>query len=134
MSEDKKEQFYSDIFMDGDSLDRDLLKSLTAPNAKIYRNAGRYEIAFTDIGNDLTVRQKLLVFLLARKILWDTEIIEVEGMTPSELESETHIAGGTIRPILGKLMDARLVQKDDEGRYFVPNYSLNKIREELEKK
>lgn len=131
MAEEKK-NIYSNIFVTGDSLDRVLLASLVGPNIRIYENAGEHEIAFTPLGNKLTARQKLIVYLLARKVLWDTEAIEAEGMTPSALEEGTKIPGGTIRPILGKLVKARIMQNDaGKGGYYVPNYSLDGAKEEL---
>ena len=134
MSDDEKHELYPDVLVDSNAtFNRDLLNSMVGPNAKIYVDTNPPQIAFTPVGHELTVRQKLLVYLLAKKILVDIEKIEMEGMSPSQIEDETGISGGTIRPILGKLAKARLIQKDDEkGGYYVPNYSLERVHEELE--
>lgn len=128
-----KVQHYS-IFVTGDALDRERLNSTVASFVKIYIDGDSLEIVFTPEGNKLTVRQKLLVLLLVRKILADTEHIEEEAITPGDLENETGIPGGTIRPTLAKLLDTRLVAKAKTGGgYYVPNYSLESVSQEIMK-
>ena len=130
---DIEKDYYADIFVTGDSLDRPLLASLVSPYIRIYMDGDQYEITFTSAGQNLTVRHKLLIYLLTKKVLWDGGKIEMEGVPPSEIEEETGIPGGSIRPNLGKLVDARLVQNNQEkGGYYVPNYALEKIKEELQ--
>lgn len=133
MSDQNKDNVYADIFVSGDSLDRELLARTAAPYIRIFSDNNNMEVVFTSIGEKLKNRQKLLAYLLARKILNDKELLsedEKEGLTPSELGTATHISGGSIRPVLAALLKERLVQKD-ESNYYVPNYSLNQVSEEL---
>jgi hypothetical protein len=127
---------YRDIFVDENLLDDDRRRSLArqvSPNIKIYMSGSSYKAKFTMAGNKLSVQQKLLVYLLARKILQDRGLIQLEGMSPGELESETGIPGGTVRPNLRKLLDIQLLEnnKEEKGGYYVPNYALERTEKEL---
>jgi len=133
VTEEQEKNPYEGIIISGDSLDRELLARIVAPHIQIYVNRDEPEILFKS--DDLTVREKILVFLLGRKILKDTDKLakdEEEGMTPSQLEAKTHISGNTIRPQLRTLLQSRLVQKND-SRYFVPNFALINVQKELNK-
>jgi hypothetical protein len=119
---------------DGNSLDRTLLADIVFPRARLYLDGETYQIRFTPEGEKLSVREKILVYLLARKALAlrNVEGKDKESVSPSEIEKATGILGGTLRPTLRKLLDERLVRQDDkDGSYNVPNYSLNAIKKLL---
>lgn len=122
------------IFFTGESIDRELLANTLAPFVKIYVQSGKVEIIFTDAGRKLSARGRILVYLLARKAIFlrDSTLLEEEAVTPAEIEADTHIPGGTVRPTLKKLADARRVQVD-ASKYSVRNYALPEIYDELTK-
>lgn len=133
MSDQNQDDVYADIFVSGSSLDRELLARTVAPHIRIFTDNNVVEIVFTS-AEKLTNRQKLLIYLLARKILNDKQLLaedEKEGLTPSELEEATNISGGSIRPVLANLLKERLVQKE-ESHYYVPNYSLAQVSKEFQ--
>lgn len=117
-------------------LDRQLLAEAVRPYATIFMDENGFEINFTESGEGLTAREKLLVFLLARKAvnLRNSMLLAKEAATPKEIEETSHIPGGTIRPVLKRLLDEKLVQQDSEGAYFVGNRSLRQIHGLLAKK
>ena len=51
-----------------------------------------------------------------------------EGATPQEIEKATGVMGGTLRPILKRLLGARLVARGDGARYLVPNHALEAVK------
>lgn len=126
---------YAEIFVSGDSLDRQLLARTASAVIQIYDDGHKLEIAFKS-GVKLSNKQKILAFLLGRKILKDSGRLpedEEESVTPSQIEDSTRISGGSIRPVLKQLLEERLVQKH-ESSYFVPNYVLEKVSQELQEK
>lgn len=122
------------LLVDGSELDRALLAGILLPRARLHLDRGKITIRFTEVGDKLTVKEKIVVYLLARKAqsLKDLEGQTIEQASPSEIEKATGIAGGTLRPTLRKLVDERLLVQDSKGgAYSVPNYALNRIKEFL---
>lgn len=118
------------LIQDGNELDRALLAEIVYPRARIYVDRGTSQIRFTVAGDSLKVKEKILIYLLARKALAlkDPEGKITESASPLEIEKATGIAGGSLRPTLRKLVDERLLIQDDKGRnYSIPNYALNAI-------
>ncbi len=109
---------------------RELLANTIFPFARI--DGETLEVRFTEEGEQLTVREKLLLFLLTRKVLVIGNKITQEEVSPSDIEKSTGIPGGTIRPVLRKLLDERLVR--DENGYIVPNTRIKDINKILAKK
>jgi hypothetical protein len=117
-----------------DRSDRKLLAETVLPFASIYQSDdGTYEISLTSRGDSLPSWKKLLVYFLAHKAISFRASEETirEAQTPKQLEEETGLLGGTIRPTLKKLLDDRYLQQDTTGAYFVPNRNLRRISEIL---
>lgn len=118
--------------------DRALIADALEPFLRIYKNNGEYEVEFNAAWNDLPVRKKVLALLLARKAIRTAfpDSIEKEGMTPKEIEDKTEIVGGTLRPILVKLREAKLLQQDKtaDASYYVPNRAVKSVAEQLKGK
>lgn len=118
------------LFVESHSLDYELLANAILPYVRLHKGG---EIELTWEGEQLTFRQKLLAFLLARKALKESRVIEDEAIGPSEIEKDTGWNGGSIRPTLAKLKKEKLVRNanSEEGGYFVPNYALKTVSEIL---
>lgn len=130
--------------MDGDPLDDLIVNNSNEANRQqladairnyiqIFHYENKVEIALTDDGEKLTARQKILAFLAGRKAAALKGLIEKEGIAPKDIESQTGILGGTLRPLLGKLRDERLVVNDPDGGYLIPNFAVKKLQSELTK-
>lgn len=117
------------LFVEGNSFDRALLAAIVQPRAQIFQDRGTFQIRFTLAGDQLKVREKILIYLLARKALAlkDATNQTVESTSPQEIEKATGIGGGTLRPTLRKLLDEKLLVQNENGAYSVPNYALNSI-------
>lgn len=113
---------------------RELLADTVFPYARI--DAETQEIGFTGEGEVLPVREKLVIFLLMRKAMFLRGVIPKEGTTPSEIERRTGIPGGTIRPLLRKLVDEKFIraEKGDDGGYYVPPSRIKDIHAMLAKR
>ena len=95
-------------------------------------NSEDQSIFFTSEGTSLPTRNKLLLFLIAKKALKYREKIKVEEISPNEIINEIGIKAGTVHPALKSLRDEGLVLSKG-GKYFVPNYLLDKVKKKLVK-
>jgi DNA-binding transcriptional ArsR family regulator len=116
-------------------VDKELLAETIIPYATIYLDGDVPQIAFTEQGEGLSIREQILVHLLARKAirLHNPELLESEGISPKDLEAATSISGGTLRPALRKLVDDKLATQDKEGGYFVLNRALRTVNSQLKR-
>lgn len=114
------------IFTTDKEVDLQALSDILFPYIKI--NSEDNSIFFTDLGNNLSVNNKLIIYLLARKALKLKNRIEIEGVSPIEILNDTHLKDGSVHPGLKKLKDKGLATVK-EGKYFIPSYQLNIIKE-----
>jgi hypothetical protein len=110
------------LVVDQAAADRELLASLLTGRIAVDRASARYSFV-PGIRPQLGTRRTVLIALLARKAL--SLLVEgfVEPATPRELEAESGIRGGTLRPILKDLKDENLLLKTGDG-YLVANHAL----------
>lgn len=87
----------------------------------------REEIVLTPDGSTLSGEKKLLVYLVA-VLGWEYIVEEVPQVPtrPVDLAATLGISGGTLRPMLKKLSDGRLLTKNDGG-YTVQFANLDTI-------
>ncbi len=121
----------SRLFADDQQVDLELLAKILYPYVRLLKSPARVE--FTAEGEELSLRQKLLAYLLARKALKESGLIETEKTSPGEIERETKWSGGSIRPTLSRLKKDRLVRSDtsEDGGYYIPNHQVPKVGEVL---
>lgn len=87
------------------------------------------EIVTTSSWDKLNLQQKILTFMLAKKVFTLTKVQDEadEGVSPADIEAETGLKGGSIRPTISKLVDARLIRLDKQtGKYIVPQFAVSK--------
>lgn len=123
-----------DLFVDKAKLDRALLARLIQPYIRLYGNTDKAGVTTTPNWRELNIAQKIMTYLLGRKALRLKGLLseEEEKCSPSEIEEQTGIKGGSIRPNLSKLLDERLLQQE-AGKYWVPDYALTEIQGLLRK-
>lgn len=115
------------LVVSGKELNRDLVAKVLAPFLKI--DGDTCSIIPSERWVKLNNESKIMLFLLARKAMKALDLaIENEGATPTEIETELGIKGGSVRPAVRKLLDQRIIARTSEGRYFMPNYSIEKTR------
>lgn len=81
-------------------------------------------VLFAHGSKRLAAREKLLAYLLGRKVSYLLDKIKVEGATPKAIIEDTGITSGTVHPTLKGLRDDRLVSQDAEGGYLVAQHQI----------
>lgn len=116
-----------DLVVSGKELNRELVGKILKSFLKIDRDS--CSIIPGERWIKLNNESKIMLFFLARKAMKALDLaIENEGATPAEIETELGIKGGSVRPVVRKLLEQRIIARTGEGRYFVPNYSIEKIK------
>jgi hypothetical protein len=108
---------------------RILLAKLILPYAGINPDTG--EVYFKPIIDELNAKQKILIYMLCRlalSALPNTAFSNI--ITPKEIERETSLPGGTVRPRIGQLVEEKLVIKTGDG-YSIPAAFLHRIETAL---
>ncbi len=102
---------------------RQMLRDMVAPFAGIDVTSGT--VHFREEADMLSSRHRVLVYLLARIALAvksgegaGTPVL-VREASPKEIERDTGLPGGTVRPALKHLVQAHLVHKGGD-KYTVP--------------
>lgn len=113
------------VFTSEKAVDNQLLADILSPYVRI--NIEDNTIWFNDEGNALPIPTKLALFLVARKALKLRNQIETEGVSPADIIKDTQLKEGSVHPGLKSLKEASLIAIK-EGKYFVPNHQLNKIK------
>lgn len=116
------------LLVNGKEIDRQLVANILKPFLQIDRDTA--SIIPQEPWQKLTNEARILLFLIARRAMKALELsIEDEAAAPIEIEKETGIKGGTLRPTLKRLSDQKVISKSSHGRYFIPNYSIQRIKE-----
>lgn len=105
---------------------RNLLAKLILPYASI--NADTGDVHFKSTFDDLSAKQKLLLYLLCRLALSTRPNTTITvAVSPMEIEKITMLPGGTVCPKLTELVKERIVVKSGEG-YSVPAANLQRAK------
>ena len=95
---------------------RKLLVELLKPHVRIDPDTG--SIHFINHTPDLSPKQHVLVYLMAKLALASKKPGLSPAAKPIEVEEATRLPGGTIRPILRKLLEERVISQGEEGYFF----------------
>jgi len=117
------------LFSKDDRVDTGLLAELLLPYIRIDPDSGR--VRFTEDGHQLTVKKKVVVYLLARKAFAVRNSKASEVASPKEISTGIGAKGGTVRPKIKELLEERLIEESDAG-YAVPTHSLQRAKQYLE--
>lgn len=108
---------------------RALLAKLIFPYAVVNPESG--EVHYKSTSDDLTAKQKILIFLLCKLALSTrSNTTFTATASPIEIEKATMLPGGTLRPKLQELVKAKVVVKSGEG-YYIHASSLHRAEEML---
>lgn len=119
------------LFTSDKEVDPELLSGILLPYIQI--NSEDYTIFFTDSGNNLPINSRIIIFLLARKALYIKGKIDSEAITPKDIIDQTQLKEGSVQPGLKKLKEGKFIISKD-GKYFVPNYAINKAKDLVQEK
>lgn len=90
-------------------------------------------IIFKEDSRNLTAIQKILVFALARKVISLINNSETGNFTPTDVETETQLPGGTVRPKLGELLKKKILNRTERGYELAQNFFFSEIEKILGK-
>jgi len=116
-----------ELFVSGNEVDQELIVKILSGFLKIDKDSCSIvpDKRWLEVNNEL----KIILFLVARKAMKVRGLsIDNEGALPSETEEQTGIKGGSVRPRLKNLFEQRIINKTGDSHYFVPNYSLVKVK------
>src|SRR3989442_2466722 len=110
-------------------LDRKLLAEVLAPYVRIDQDSGT--IIPTPAFADLTIAERILVFLLARKAAKPLNLsTEPEELSPKAISSLTSINYDSVKPTLSQMHKKRILQKVGQA-YLVPDHAILMVRSQL---
>lgn len=120
-----------ELFVSGKEVDQELVAKILAPFIRIDKDS--CSIVPNERWLELNNELKIILFLVARKAMKLRDLpIDNEGALPAEIEKETGLKGGSVRPKLRGLFEDKTINRTEDARYFVPNYSLTKIKTMIE--
>ncbi len=84
--------------------------------------------------NKLNSRQKILAYLLGKKVAKLLGRNDSEVVAPKDIPTETGIPKGTVHPKLRELLESRVVSQTKEGEYYIESHQIMKSISDLERK
>ena len=122
-------EIFKDLFVDEEEMYYDILSRILKPFVQLGKKTA--DVYFTEQGEELTNNDKIVVYLLAKKVLSILGKIEGDGgLSPSEIANNTRINRNTIGVQLKRLKDKGLILKEKK-KYYIPNSALKIIEKQL---
>jgi hypothetical protein len=104
------------------------IAALLKPFIRINRDTQR--VIFTPVGMNLTANNKIILFILARKVTFMRGINTSEAVAPKEVKAGLgkNIPSGTIDAALKRLSENGPI-KGQDGKYFIPDFNFPQVEE-----
>lgn len=119
-----------ELLVSSRQINRDLLASVLRPYVRI--DPETQDFIPTSEWAKLGQTQRIVAYLLTRKAMVALDIaLDKEAVPPRTVEGATGIRGGTLRPLLKRLVQEGVVARDQVGGYYVPNYALEAAKARL---
>jgi len=123
---DSSKKRLKNLLVDPNEASEERLVEILKPYANLNEKTG--DPIFHSSWDTLSIKGKVLVYLVARKAAVNLERLETEVAPPAIIERQTAIKGGSLRPALRGLLDDGFVQQDADGAYLIPNPRLAAVR------
>lgn len=123
-----KNDVLKQLFTDDNDINANELFDLLSPFIKI--NKSDKSIIFLDSALKQSLKNKILLFLLAKKVLFLLKEIETDRVRTTDIIKETGIPKGSVNPTLKLLKETKgssLVTSDKDG-YYITSYQVSKIK------
>jgi len=117
------------LLLDAEEVDRALLARALQDVLGIDKVTGK--IILQPGFNKLTARQKVIGYLLGKKVSKLLGKVDAEITLPKDIIVETGIPKGTINPKLRELFDEHLISQTKEGEYYINSHQIHKCVAEL---
>lgn len=95
---------------------RRLLVDLIKPHVRIDPETG--SIHFLKYPPDLSAKQHILVYLMAKLALASRKPSYSPAAGPKEIQESTRLPGGTVRPRLRGFLEEHVISQGEEGYFF----------------
>jgi hypothetical protein len=121
------------LVVSGRDMDRSLVAETLAPYVRLDRDANN--IRPLESWTNLKAQAKILLYLLSRKAMLALDFaLPTEGATAGDVANDTGLRTGTANPALRQLLSDRLIDQGNDGRYFVANYAIQRVKAKLTEK
>lgn len=130
----EKSDVLKKLFTNKEEINPEELYGLLHPYIKI--NEDSKKIIFLDQTHEASLKDRILLFLLGKKVLFLLGEIDSEGISPKTIIEETGLPKGSVLPTLKILKEPKggsLVSSDSSGKCFISNYQFSKIKGKLSK-
>lgn len=119
-----------ELVVSGAELDKELLSTLLFPFVRLDKDDS--SVRPTSRWKDLNQQQQILLYLLARKAMRALPDFDLdEEVAAPILIGEMTGAGKSARGQLNSLLKKKLVNRTASGKYCVPNYALEAVKETI---
>ena len=114
-----------ELMVSAKELDADLLVTTLKPFVRIEQET--LKVRPQAGWRELSARGKVVAFLLTRKGMKASDLIEDELCPPVDIIRETDLPKGSVYPVLKELYESRpqIVERDDHSRYYIPNWAIH---------
>jgi len=115
------------LLVSGKEVDKKLVAEILEPYLRIDKET--CDIRPLSSWGEVKAYNKILLYLLARKAMKALGLeIEDESASATEIVQNTGLKKGTVNPALRGLFDGRVVAQDEERKYYIPNYAIEKVK------
>jgi hypothetical protein len=122
------ERKLENLIVDEETLNEELIYDVLSKFIRITKTSKT--IIPTGDFSKLSEKNKIIVFLLARKAMKALNILESEMAGPKEISKETGVSYNSVKPYLSALYKEKILAKQGT-EYLLPNYNLVKVKEIL---
>lgn len=112
----------SDLLLNAQEVDRSILALALQDILGIDNKTGK--VILKPGFNKLNSRQKVVAYLLGKKVAKLLGKIENETIAPKDIPVDTGIPKGTVYPKLRELIEDRLVMQTKEGEYYIESHQI----------
>ncbi len=123
-----KEGPLQELLIDRKEADQELLNTTLKPYVRI--DPAGPEVVPTSAWPGLEQPKRLLIYLLARKAMFALSLLSEEAVLPQAIQQATGIPGGTLRPLLRRLLtgDRVIAQTKKGSGYYIPTHAVEEVR------
>mgnify|MGYP001580421159 CR=1 FL=1 len=112
------------LFVSNEDLKKDLLFELLKDKIKITEDGEVIILGKFDPS------EKIILYCLAKKVLFAKNKVNDEPSGPAEISKKTGLPNGTSKVYARKLEEERILVNKG-GKYYIPNFMLHNLKERL---
>ena len=128
---DDQNSAINDLFTDNEPIDKVSIVNVLKKFIRIKKESN--EIFLTDIGNELNVVKRILVFGIGKKLLKMENYIETDSFSAKEVAEKLQLKKGTVDASFNTLRTKGYILGSG-SEYIIPNYKISDILVLLEEK